>query len=118
MFRIIIYHNAHRLKFHRVLTLIREKAIDPSIIFYFKHKFLRVGLFTVLGKLKLEAKDILRVDKKLFIEQNLFIDTMSSIEIVDLIIRFPKVLERPIFTNDFSAIIGRPPENVSRLLEH
>jgi arsenate reductase len=30
--------------------------------------------------------------------------------------RFPKVIERPIVVSDDSAIIGRPPENVLKIL--
>ncbi|HIO69010.1 MAG TPA: arsenate reductase (glutaredoxin), partial [Nitrospirales bacterium] len=32
------------------------------------------------------------------------------------IIQYPKLLERPIVTNGDKAAIGRPPENVLRLL--
>ena len=40
---------------------------------------------------------------------------MRDAEIINLIIKYPKLMQRPIVTSNKKAIIGRPPEKVLNL---
>jgi arsenate reductase len=42
--------------------------------------------------------------------------TSSENDLLNALIQYPKLLERPIVSNGTQAIIGRPPENVNVLL--
>ena len=41
---------------------------------------------------------------------------MNEEEIINCMIEYPKLIERPIVIKNNKAIIGRPPENVFKLL--
>ena len=42
---------------------------------------------------------------------------LNDIKMAELIIKYPKILERPIVVRGKKAIIGRPPENILKLFE-
>ena len=113
---ITIYHNPRCSKSRATLALIRDNGCQLQIIEYLSHAFSRDELYDILKKLNMLPRDILRSADPLYEELNLHNNLLADDQIVDLIIEFPKLLERPIVVSDFSAIIGRPPENVFNLL--
>ena len=62
------------------------------------------------------VKDIIRSNEKEYKENNLDDLNLTKDEILELILKHPKLLQRPVFVFNNKAIIGRPPENVLELL--
>ena len=81
------------------------------------HYFARVELFEILKKLKMFPRDILGRSDPLYKKLTLQNKQLVNDDIVDLIMEFPKLLERSIVISDFSATIGRPPENIFNLFQ-
>ena len=65
---------------------------------------------------KIDAFDLLRKGEPEFKELNLADKSKSEDEILEAMIKFPKLIERPIVISEKEAILGRPPENVLKLL--
>ena len=42
--------------------------------------------------------------------------TLTDTQIIDALIEYPKLIERPIVVNGDKAIIGRPPESILNIL--
>ena len=59
--------------------------------------------------------DLVRKNEKIW-KENLKKKKMSQQEIIKLMIKNPKIIERPIVVNGGQAIIGRPPENVLKII--
>ena len=49
-------------------------------------------------------------------ENNLADDSLSEDQLVDAMVAFPKLIQRPIVVNGDKAAIGRPPEAVLEIL--
>jgi arsenate reductase (glutaredoxin) len=112
---ITIYHNPKCGKSRQTLDLILERTKEVKIVEYLRTPPTKQDLKNILKKLNLKAIQIIRTKEKEF--QETINKDLSDEELIDLIIHNPILLERPIVTNKESAIIGRPPENVLKLLK-
>ena len=59
--------------------------------------------------------DLIRVYDKSFKALNVNLNEMNNNQILEIIAKNPKILERPIIHDKNSGVIGRPPENVKIL---
>ncbi len=60
----------------------------------------------------MSPKDVLRKNETEYKENNINAIIDDDEKLIEAIIKFPKILERPIIIIDQKAVIGRPPENI------
>jgi arsenate reductase len=113
---IIIYHNPKCSKSRKALEIIKSKNIEPTIILYLVNKLSKVEVKNLLTKLGLSIRDILRTGEDEYKKNNLKKENLSDNKLIEFLIKFPKLLQRPIVVKNNKAVIGRPPENILKLL--
>ncbi|MFT7387002.1 MAG: arsenate reductase [Candidatus Endobugula sp.] len=113
---ITIYHNPRCSKSRQTLALIEEKGLQPHIVLYLNTPLVKANIRSLLVKLDMTARDIIRKGEDAYKENNLRDARLSDDELIQAIIDHPKLLERPIAVKGGKAVIGRPPENVLALL--
>lgn len=113
---ITIYHNPRCSKSRQTLALIEERGITPNVVAYLESPPDAVTLATILQKLGLGARDIIRKNEMVYKENNIADPSLTEEALIAAMVTFPKLIERPIVVNGDQAIIGRPPENVLALL--
>ncbi|NCX30843.1 MAG: arsenate reductase (glutaredoxin), partial [Proteobacteria bacterium] len=69
-----------------------------------------------LEKLSLKPRDILRKSEQDYKDNNLKREDLSDNELINYMIKYPKLIERPIVIKEDRALLGRPPENVLELI--
>jgi arsenate reductase len=111
-----IYHNPRCSKSRKTLDLLRENGIEPRIIEYLNVPPALQELKDLIKALNRTPSEILRTKEPQFKQAGLHPGS-SDESILKAIVQYPQLLERPIVTNGKHAIIGRPPENVLKLLE-
>jgi len=111
-----IYHNPRCRKSRETLAIIQDKKVAVEIIEYLKTPPDIAELVLVLSKLGLSAEDIIRKNESVF-KENFKGKDFSNEEWVEVLVKNPVLLERPIVVKDDEAILGRPPENVLKLLQ-
>jgi arsenate reductase len=110
----ILYHNPQCSKSRQTLALLQEKGVDISIIEYLKTP-LRVEELEILAqKLGLEPRQFMRHGEAEY--ENIANENLTRQELLEAIVKYPRLLERPIAVTETKAAIGRPPENVLALL--
>lgn len=112
---ITIIHNPRCSKSRQALQIIESHGYQARIIDYLHGELSKEFLKEVINKLGIHPKAILRTQEEEFKDLN--IDLENENEVIDAIIKCPKLLERPIIVKDEKAVIGRPPENVLSLLK-
>ena len=70
----------------------------------------------IIQKLGMSPRDLLRTGESAYKENNLKDSNISEEEIINLMIEYPKLIERPIYVKGSKAIVGRPPENVLNII--
>lgn len=119
---VTIYHNPHCSKSCQTLELLEEKAVATSIVEYLNTPPNAATLKEIIGMLGIKAKQLLRTHEDEFKQagldtQGLANDQFSEDQIIAAMIKFPKLIERPIVVSDGKAIIGRPPSLVLEILK-
>ena len=114
--KITIYHNPKCSKSRKALEIIKSKNIEPTIILYLVNKLSKAELKNLLSKLGLSIRDILRTGEDEYKNNNLKNENLSDDKLIEFLIKFPKLLQRPIVVKNSKAVIGRPPENILNLL--
>ena len=112
----IIYHNPRCSKSRQALQLLREAGIEPTIVEYLKTPLEKDVLKNISQLLGLRPKDFVRKIEKDFKDNDLSKSLEDDDKIIDAMLLFPKIIERPIVVSGGEAVIGRPPENVQRLI--
>ena len=113
---IIIYHNPKCSKSRKALEIIKSKNIEPTIILYLVNKLSKIEVENLLSKLGLSIRDILRKGEDEYKNNNLKNENLSDDKLIEFLIKFPKLLQRPIVVKNSKAVIGGPPENILNLL--
>jgi arsenate reductase len=111
-----VYHNPRCSKSRQTLKLLREQGVEPRIVEYLKEPPDAALLKRLLKMLGLSARDLLRRGEAAYKEFGLADPATSDDELIAAIVNNPILLERPIVVKGDKAVIGRPPENVLKLL--
>lgn len=112
---ITIWHNNRCGKSREAKTILEDKNVEFEVFEYLKNDFSKEELLKVMTQLNLkDVRDMLR--KKETEYKELDIDNKSQNEILELVVKNPKLVERPIIIKDNKAVIARPMENLINFL--
>jgi len=114
---VVIYHNPKCAKSRETLQLLRDRGIEPEIIEYLKNPPSRSQLAGLLKLLGLKARDLLRTREPEYRKYKLDDPKLPDRAIVEVMANHPRLIERPIVVKGRKAALGRPPENVIRILK-
>ena len=114
---VIIYHNPRCSKSRQTLALLEENGVQPEIVHYLEDVPSAADIREILDKLGISARDLLRSGEADYKENNLKDPALGDDTIIDFMVRFPKLIQRPIVVKGDRAALGRPPENVLALLD-
>jgi len=111
-----IFHNPRCSKSRQALQILQDSNCDIEIFNYLETDLDISLIKDVLKKLSLKPRDILRTSEQDYKDNNLEEDNLSDDDLIDFMIKYPKLIERPIVIKGQKAVLGRPPENVLELL--
>ena len=112
-----ILHNPRCSKSRQTLEIINSKSISVEVIEYLKTPLKYDDLFKIIKLLDVNPRDIIRKSESIYKEKNLENDKFTDEELTKYMVENPILIERPIVFDDNSAIIGRPPENVLKIIK-
>ena len=110
-----IYYNPRCSKSRQTLKIIKESGQEVEIIEYLKTPPTAEELEEVLLKLNLPVEYLIRTGEEIY-KTEYKGKELTDAEWIQALVEHPKMLERPIVVKDDKAILGRPPENVQKLL--
>ena len=110
-----IYHNPRCRKSRDGVEYLSSKGIDFEIIYYLKNPLSKKEIKLLVSKLGISISDLIRKNEKIW-KDNYKNQELSIDQIIEIIFKEPKLMERPIIESEKKAVIGRPKENIDNLL--
>ncbi|MFT6326434.1 MAG: arsenate reductase [Crocinitomicaceae bacterium] len=111
-----IWHNPRCSKSRETLVLLEDKGISPEIVLYLEQSHNTESIKSVIAKLGITTRELLRSSEAAYKDNNLKDKTLSDDALIQAIIAHPKLIQRPIVINGNKARLGRPPEQVLEIL--
>jgi arsenate reductase len=115
MSTVTLYHNPRCSKSRTTLALLQDNGIEPKIVLYLETPPDSSEIKALLKKLGISAAELVRRGEDEYKTSGLGKDS-SEADIVAAMVKYPKLIERPIVVRGNKAVLGRPPENVLALL--
>jgi arsenate reductase (glutaredoxin) len=116
MKKLTVYQKPTCSKCRETLSLLRNHGAEFEAINYYETPLAEKDLAQLLTKLGLTARDILRKDEPIARELGLAKKEMTDTELIALMVKHPDLMQRPIVVGGDMAVLGRPAENVEKLL--
>lgn len=116
MAKITIYHNPRCSKSRQTLELLQENNISPEIILYLEQPPTKAELKSLLGKLGIGARELIRTSEDAYKARGLADPALGDDQLIDAMLADPRLIQRPIVVAGDRAVLGRPPENVLDIL--
>ena len=113
---VIVFHNPRCSKSRQVLALLDSRNIQYKTFLYLENEISHDEFVRVLGLLKTKPRDILRVKEKEYLEHNLNNMSLTDNDIIKIVLKNRKLIERPIVIKGEKAVVARPPEKVFKVL--
>lgn len=113
---VTIYHNPRCTKSRQTLALLEQRGIKPKVIEYLDTPPNATELKHLLKLLGIPARELLRKKEDEYHQEKLDDTSLSDAEIINAMIKHPRLIERPIVVAGNKAAIGRPPENVLKII--
>jgi arsenate reductase len=116
MAQVTIYHNQACGKSRGALEILRERGVDHEVIEYLKSPPGRAALGRMLDLLAESPAELVRKDKR-FKELGLEEGEYATREqVIELLLKHPELMQRPVVIHGKRAVIARPPERVGEIL--
>jgi arsenate reductase len=113
---VTIYHNPRCTKSRQTLALLEERGIKPKVIEYLITPPTEAELKRLLKLLGITARELLRRKEVEYERAGLDRADVTDAEIVRAMVKYPRLIERPIVVSGNKAALGRPPENVLKII--
>jgi arsenate reductase (glutaredoxin) len=112
---ITIYHNNRCSKSREGVAFLENVKQPFQVITYLDNIPTFKELEAIIKKLHIQPIELVRIKEKDWIE-NFKGKNLSDKEIIEAMLQFPKLIERPIVINGNKAVIARPTELIKKIL--
>ena len=114
--KVQILHNPRCSKSRATLKILEENGVDPEIILYQDNPPNVSQLTSILKKLNMQPRELMRKGQPEYKEMGLDNVQLSDEQLIAAMLKAPILIERPIVLANGKASIGRPPESVLEIL--
>ncbi len=113
---ITVYQKPTCTTCRQVHAALRDAGVDFEAVDYYTDPIPKAKLKDLLRKMKMSARDLLRTKEDIYRKLRLGERDLSDEEIVDLMVKHPDLIQRPIVEKGARAILARPAERLREIL--
>lgn len=112
----VIYHNPQCATSRNTLALIRHAGIEPGVVDYLQHPPGRERLLELIAGAGLTAHEAVRTKGTPFFELGLDSPSVDDAALIEAMLAYPILINRPFVQTDLGIRLCRPSEIVLDLL--
>lgn len=113
---ITIFHNPNCSTSRKTLALLRERGIEPTIVEYLRTPPDKERLRALLSAMDMPVRDLLRAKEAVYEELGLDDPELTDEQLLDAVMSYPILMNRPIVETPLGTRLARPMERVLEVL--
>ena len=113
---VTIYHNPACGTSRNVLSMIRERGVEPKIVEYLRTPPSVAKLKSLLAQMGISARELLRKRGTPYAELGLDDSKWSEADLIHFMVKHPILIERPIVETPKGVRLCRPKERALEIL--
>lgn len=113
---ITVYQKPTCTTCRQVHAALRDAGVDFDAVDYYTDPISKTKLKELLRKMNMSARELLRTKEEIYRTLRLGERDLTDDEIVDLMVKHPDLIQRPIVEKGARAILARPAERLKAIL--
>lgn len=110
-----IYHNPRCSKSREGLAILEKSGKDFEVVKYLEEPLSADSIHNIITKLGIHPIDLIRKNEAIW-KSDYKGKTLSDKQVIEAMVKHPKLIERPIVINGDKAVVGRPPESIINII--
>jgi arsenate reductase len=116
MNKLTIYQKPTCTTCRTVMKMLQASGVDFDSINYYIEPIPKVKLKELLRKMGMKPRELLRSKEPIHKQLKLAERKLSDDQLIDLMVKHPDLIQRPIIEKGQRAILARPPERLKEIL--
>ena len=116
MSAITVYQKPTCTTCRQVYAALKEKGVDFNAVNYYVEPIPKAKLRDLLKKMGLSAAELVRKKENIYKELKMAEKDLSEDAIIDLMAKYPDLIQRPIVEKGSRAILARPADRLKEIL--
>lgn len=114
--KITIYQKPTCTTCRQVYAALRDSGVDFDAVDYYTDPIPKTKLRELLRKMRMSPKDLLRTKEDVYKKLRLAERELTDDQIIDLMVKHPDLIQRPIVEKGARAILARPADRLREIL--
>jgi arsenate reductase len=114
--RITVYEKPTCTTCRQVHAALKESGVDFEAVNYYVAPIPKAKLIELLQKMGMKPRELLRTKEEVYKRLKPADRELTDAEIVDLMVKHPDLIQRPIVEKGARAILARPAERLKEIL--
>jgi len=116
MSKITVYEKPTCTTCRQVHNALKESGVDFEAVNYYVEPLSKEKLKELLSKMRISARELLRTKEEIYQKLGLAKKEISEADLIDLMVKHPDLVQRPIVEKGAKAILARPAERLKEIL--
>ena len=116
MSQITIYEKPTCTTCRQVHAALKESGVDFEAVNYYVDSIPKTKLKELIKKMGISAFELIRTKEPIYKELKLNQKKLTDDQIIDLMVKHPDLIQRPIVEKGSKAILARPAERLKEIL--
>lgn len=113
--KITVYEKPTCTTCRKVANVLIDNGIDFEKVNYYTKPFSKIKLQSLLKKMNMKPSELLRKNERVYKDLRFKEKNYTEPQILDLMIKFPDLIQRPIVEMEEQTILARPVEKIQEL---